>query len=270
MKKLLATLVTLVMIVSSLAVLTSCSDGAVGLVPVIGENGNWFIGETDTGVPATGPKGDTGATGAEGQKGDRGPTGAAGTDAPAVEMPLLRYNETDEVYEASYDNGATWEAIESVAGTPIELPATNPNLLDATLSEYVYPMDQITVSDACVSHFLDEEDPNYNKYMYAEGYKVAIINIEGIVFEKAVFTGNDASYMGWFFLPEMPYPGDTLSKTVHETGRGPGKDTSPVNISSGSKVLVLLYECPDDFTGEPQNILPQGIRFINNDPVTAE
>ena len=153
MKKLLATLVTLVMIVSSLAVLTSCSDGADGLVPTVGANGNWFIGETDTGVPATGPKGDTGATGAEGPKGDRGPTGATGADAPAVEIPSLRYNETDEVYEVSYDNGATWEAIESVAGTPMELPATDPNLLDATLAEYVYPMDQIIVSDLCITYF---------------------------------------------------------------------------------------------------------------------
>ena len=270
MKKLLATLVTLVMIVSSLAVLTSCSDGDDGLVPTVGANGNWFIGETDTGVPATGPKGDTGAVGAEGQKGDRGPEGPAGADAPAVEIPLLRYNDTEEVYEASYDNGATWEAIESVAGTPMELPAVDPNLLDATLTEYVYPMTQITVSDLCITHFLDEEDPNWNKYMYAEGYKVAFINIEGNVFEKAVFTGNEACFMGWFFLDEMPYPGDPVSKKVHETGRGPGVDTGAVSFSSSAKVLVLLYERIDDFTGETQNILPQGIRFINNDPVTAE
>ena len=270
MKKLLATLVTLVMIVSSLAVLTSCSDGADGLVPTVGENGNWFIGETDTGVPATGPKGDTGATGAEGQKGDRGPDGATGSDAPAVEIPILRYNETDEVYEASYDNGATWEAIESVAGTPMELPATNANLLDATLAEYDYPMDQIIVSDLCITYFLDEDDPNWNKYMYAEGYKVAFINIEGTVFDKAIFTGNEASYMGWFWLQTMPYPGDAATKSIHPTGRGPGQETSPIDITKGATVLAVVYERPDDFTGEAQNVLPQGIRFINSSLQSAE
>ena len=129
-------------------------------------------------------------------------------------------------------------------------------------------MDQITVSDFCISYFLDKEDPNWNKYMYAEGYSVAIINIEGTVFEKAKFTGNEASYMGWFFLDEMPYPGDTLSKTVHETGRGPGVETGSVSFSSSAKVLVLLFERPDEFTGETQSILPQGIRFINDDPET--
>lgn len=41
-------------------------DGADGLTPYIGENGNWWLGDTDTGVSAKGPKGDTGAKGADG------------------------------------------------------------------------------------------------------------------------------------------------------------------------------------------------------------
>ena len=32
-------------------------DGDDGLTPSIGENGNWFIGDTDTGVPAEGKDG---------------------------------------------------------------------------------------------------------------------------------------------------------------------------------------------------------------------
>nr|DAO90897.1 MAG TPA: hypothetical protein [Caudoviricetes sp.] len=35
-------------------------DGADGVTPHIGENGNWWVGETDTGVSAKGPKGDPG------------------------------------------------------------------------------------------------------------------------------------------------------------------------------------------------------------------
>lgn len=34
--------------------------GDDGLTPTIGENGNWFIGDTDTGKPSRGEKGDTG------------------------------------------------------------------------------------------------------------------------------------------------------------------------------------------------------------------
>ena len=53
-------------------------DGADGLTPTIGENGNWYLGNTDTGKPSRGDKGDTGA---KGEKGDTGATGAGGKSA---------------------------------------------------------------------------------------------------------------------------------------------------------------------------------------------
>ena len=49
-------------------------DGKNGNTPFIGDNGNWWIGETDTGVKAAGDKGD------KGDKGDTGPAGPAGKD----------------------------------------------------------------------------------------------------------------------------------------------------------------------------------------------
>lgn len=59
-------------------------SGADGVTPHIGDNGNWYIGSTDTGKPSRGAagaqdaKGDTGATG---PAGPQGPKGAPGTDA---------------------------------------------------------------------------------------------------------------------------------------------------------------------------------------------
>lgn len=55
-------------------------DGADGLTPTIGENGNWYLGETDTGKPSRGEKGDKGDTGATGAT---GAAGAAGKSAYA-------------------------------------------------------------------------------------------------------------------------------------------------------------------------------------------
>lgn len=67
--------------------------GADGVTPTIGENGNWYLGETDTGKPSrgekgekgdagdigpAGPKGDTGDTGPQGPKGEQGPQGIPG------------------------------------------------------------------------------------------------------------------------------------------------------------------------------------------------
>ena len=59
------------------------SDGADGNTPFIGENGNWWIGTTDTGVKAAGvdgEKGDKGDKGDPGEKGDKGDKGDAGQD----------------------------------------------------------------------------------------------------------------------------------------------------------------------------------------------
>lgn len=65
-------------------------DGKDGITPTIGDNGNWYLGETDTGKPSrgepgpqgpqgeTGPQGEQGPQGPQGEKGDTGPTGADG------------------------------------------------------------------------------------------------------------------------------------------------------------------------------------------------
>ncbi len=47
-------------------------------VPVIGENGNWFIGNEDTEVNASGSQGIPGPEGPQGQKGDPGEAGPQG------------------------------------------------------------------------------------------------------------------------------------------------------------------------------------------------
>ena len=66
------------------SVTITAPKGENGETPYIGTNGNWYIGNTDTGKPARGAtgakgdKGDTGAKGAPGDKGDKGDVGAKG------------------------------------------------------------------------------------------------------------------------------------------------------------------------------------------------
>lgn len=45
------------------------TDGQDGITPTIGNNGNWYLGETDTGKPSRGIQGETGAPGQNGQDG---------------------------------------------------------------------------------------------------------------------------------------------------------------------------------------------------------
>ena len=53
------------------------SDGKDGKTPFIGENGNWWIGEIDTGVKAVGTDGVDGEKGDKGDKGDPGQNGGS-------------------------------------------------------------------------------------------------------------------------------------------------------------------------------------------------
>ena len=67
--------------------------GADGITPTIGANGNWYLGETDTGKPS---RGETGPAGADGRDGADGQPGENGTDG---------YSPTANVTQT--DNGAT-------------------------------------------------------------------------------------------------------------------------------------------------------------------
>lgn len=57
------------------------SAGKDGLTPYIGLNGNWWIGDTDTGVQAQGEAGPQGEQGPQGEKGEKGDKGDPGEGA---------------------------------------------------------------------------------------------------------------------------------------------------------------------------------------------
>ena len=56
------------------------AKGADGVTPTIGTNGNWYLGDTDTGKPSRGEKGDKGDKGDPGAQGPAGATPVKGTD----------------------------------------------------------------------------------------------------------------------------------------------------------------------------------------------
>lgn len=52
--------------------------GKDGITPTIGQNGNWYLGEEDTGKPSRGEKGEKGDPGKDGANGETGPAGPRG------------------------------------------------------------------------------------------------------------------------------------------------------------------------------------------------
>ncbi len=59
----------------------SCGEGVIAS-PMIGENGNWYIGNDDTEVPAKGIDGKDGETGPAGPQGSKGDQGEMGSQGP--------------------------------------------------------------------------------------------------------------------------------------------------------------------------------------------
>lgn len=93
-----------------------------GITPTIGDNGNWFLGETDTGKPsrgATGAKGDKGDKGATGPQGEAGPQGATGPQGPqgpkgetgAVDITALSQSEYAAASAAGTLDGSKWYGV---------------------------------------------------------------------------------------------------------------------------------------------------------------
>ena len=69
--------------------------GANGVTPTIGENGNWYLGETDTGKPSRGEKGPKGNTGEQGPQGLPGPTGPGVPTGGTTGQVLSKNSDSD-------------------------------------------------------------------------------------------------------------------------------------------------------------------------------
>ena len=67
MKKIISIFLALAMIMSIVMLFSSCGED--GKTPYIGENGNWWIGDKDTGVKARGDDGKDGSDGSDGADG---------------------------------------------------------------------------------------------------------------------------------------------------------------------------------------------------------
>lgn len=136
--------------------------GADGITPHIGDNGNWYLGYTDTGKPSRGetgpqgPKGDTGETGPQGpqgeqgpqgiqgetgQQGPAGPAGSDGKDGAGMDITGATVGQIAKI-TAVDDTGkpTAWEAVDMPSGggdeTNFQLVFNQECVLDADVIKY--------------------------------------------------------------------------------------------------------------------------------------
>ena len=125
------------------------ANGADGITPTIGENGNWYLGDTDTGMPSRGDKGDKGDKGSDGKSAyqyaqDGGYTGTETEFAAklAAEMPTTLPNPNALTF-----TGAVTGSYDGSAPVSVEIPSGGSGGSDAwNLIEH------ITAEDAAISY----------------------------------------------------------------------------------------------------------------------
>lgn len=106
--------------------------GAAGITPHIGDNGNWYLGTTDTGKPSRGE------TGLQGPVGPQGPQGEKGEDAAAdLALGLTGATVGQIAKIAAVDASGV-----PTAWSPVDMPSggggeTWEKLVDVTLAEAV-------------------------------------------------------------------------------------------------------------------------------------
>ncbi len=108
-------------------------DGAAGqdgVTPTIGDNGNWYLGETDTGKPSRGEKGEKGD---KGDTGETGATGAAGADGKSA-------------YAYAQDGGYTGTEAEFAAKLAEETYSKSE--IDSALGAYITDIDTLIGGDS--------------------------------------------------------------------------------------------------------------------------
>ena len=243
MKKIITAILLSAMLLSTLVCFSACnSSDDTPLTPYIGENGNWWIGDSDTNIAATGPKGD---------KGEDGTTYVA---------PTFRLNAATGNYEVSYDEGATWAAIEKYdpngdqpTDAPADKPSNQPSGEPEEIKTYEYPLENVAIVDGTVAYSKDHVYKLYNET------KLAFINLEELDYDIVSFDIADdhpEPWVGFAFLTKMP---DLNEKVSYAEGYSTFKFTyydCTADIPSDAKYLVFYYSTTDDM-----NYLPSKITF---------
>lgn len=129
---------------------TPGENGADGITPTIGDNGNWYIGDVDTGKPSRGETGDSGAPGADGEPGE---DGRGITSVTITADGHLNINYSDET-DADVGKVVGEDGLDGISGVPVRQEMTavdtvaelQPNRL------YVFPeMSTLTLTFAAPS-----------------------------------------------------------------------------------------------------------------------
>lgn len=140
-------------------------DGINGLTPFIGANGNWWIGDTDTGISALGIKGDKGAKGDPGAQGDPGKDGAPGAPGADGQTPYIGDNGNWWIGDVDTGKPSRGEKGESGDAPKNLFSFENGNAYVSLLSKNHPESEYVVATSTTYGH----KDVNNNYYVFSGG-----------------------------------------------------------------------------------------------------
>lgn len=115
------------------------TDGTDGLTPTIGDNGNWYLGEIDTGKPSRGIQGEQGIQGIQGEQGIQGIQGETGPQGPQGEPFTIKktYSSVSEM-NADFNNMTLGDYVMIASSVEVE---DNAKLYTKGQSQWIFITD---------------------------------------------------------------------------------------------------------------------------------
>ena len=173
------------------------ADGTDGITPHIGDNGNWYLGDTDTGKPSRGATGEQGPQGETGPRGPAGPAGADGKDGAGMDITGATVGQIAKIAAVDASGVPTaWEPVDMPSGGGGE---TWEKLVDASLAEAVesvtYTFDNCKKVKALIAPTLASGEA------YSGWTRISINNVSYPLFNYKV-----DSTKGIYFAVDSVYP----------------------------------------------------------------
>ena len=243
------------------------TDGANGITPTIGENGDWYLGSTDTGKPSRGEKGDkgdpgeAGAPGAKGDPGADGKTPVKGTDyfteadkneiaAAAAEKVDLSEKQNKITAPGLLKGDGKGGVTAAVEGTDYtKHGGICFNVTESTAGSYDSAVTLETIENYQLWNYTADDEPNYSIFARVFGYENEITWYALSYYfggEKAVFSRVDGrtcdnlilTATGWtretYTVPEIPSVGSTDNGKFLRVVNGEWTAVTIQNANGGS------------------------------------
>lgn len=182
--------------------------GKDGVTPHIGENGNWWVGDTDLGVSAQGVQGEQGPQGPQGEQGSQGEQGPQGEPGRGI-LKMEIVNGELIVY---YTDGTSQNLGPIVGGTPSVPDVTTP---ETTTPEETPPEETTPEQPPVVT---PPEDLPYEMPEKVDmgGYTYRAYVRSNVSTGNPLEDGNPAFYCEDFWYdPSNGEPEDALSYSVY-------------------------------------------------------